>query len=80
MNSEPVVPSHTSRFSKTEGFADSPDPRVAGLVSVSAVQRKEISLRAFSMWEEAGRPDDRSLAHWLAAEAEILHRPLTSGS
>jgi hypothetical protein len=38
-------------------------------------QREEINHRAYAMWEQTGRPDSRELAHWLAAEAEILHRP-----
>ncbi len=32
----------------------------------------EISFRAYSMWECAGRPPDRDLSHWLAAEVEVL--------
>jgi len=27
--------------------------------------------RAYAIWEREGRPDGRSLAHWLKAEAEI---------
>ena len=27
--------------------------------------------RAYAIWEGEGRPDGRSLAHWLKAEAEI---------
>jgi Protein of unknown function (DUF2934) len=27
--------------------------------------------RAFAIWEEEGRPEGKSVAHWLRAEAEI---------
>ena len=27
--------------------------------------------RAYALWEQDGRPDGRSLAHWSQAEAEI---------
>jgi hypothetical protein len=27
--------------------------------------------RAYAIWEQEGRPDGRSLAHWLKAKAEI---------
>jgi Protein of unknown function (DUF2934) len=28
--------------------------------------------RAFAIWEEEGRPEGKSVAHWLRAEAEII--------
>jgi hypothetical protein len=28
--------------------------------------------RAFAIWEEEGRPDGKSVANWLRAEAEII--------
>lgn len=31
----------------------------------------KISERAFTLWEQAGRPDGCDVDHWLAAEAEI---------
>jgi hypothetical protein len=31
--------------------------------------------RAYAIWEREGRPDGRSLAHWLKAEAEIGSAP-----
>jgi hypothetical protein len=30
-----------------------------------------IRVRAYAIWEQEGRPDSGSLAHWLKAEAEI---------
>lgn len=79
MNPNDVTPSNSSRFSETKGFADVADPRVAGLVAVSSTQRTEIQSRAYAMWEQAGYPEKRELAHWLAAEAEILHRTQAAG-
>ncbi len=36
------------------------------------VQREQmIRERAYALWEKEGRPDGRSVAHWLQAEAEI---------
>ena len=32
---------------------------------------REIRLRAYQIWEAAGRPDGRALNHWLAAEAQL---------
>jgi hypothetical protein len=31
-----------------------------------------ISERAFAIWEEEGRPEGKSVVHWLRAEAEII--------
>jgi Protein of unknown function (DUF2934) len=31
-----------------------------------------IKERAFAIWEEEGRPEGKSVAHWLRAEAEII--------
>ncbi|MBU6296782.1 MAG: DUF2934 domain-containing protein [Alphaproteobacteria bacterium] len=33
---------------------------------------KQIELRAYAIWEEAGRPHGRADEHWAQAEAEIL--------
>jgi hypothetical protein len=35
--------------------------------------KREVAIceRAYAIWEREGRPDGRSLAHWLKAEAEI---------
>jgi hypothetical protein len=30
-----------------------------------------IRQRAYAIWEQEGRPDGKSLAHWLQAETEI---------
>jgi len=34
-------------------------------------EQASISERAFAIWEEEGRPEGASVAHWLRAEAEI---------
>jgi len=31
----------------------------------------EIAVRAYQVWEAAGRPHDRAVEHWLAAEAQL---------
>ena len=33
---------------------------------------EEIRHRAYSIWECAGRPANREVAHWLEAEAEVM--------
>jgi hypothetical protein len=33
--------------------------------------RQTIRERAYAIWEQEGRPEDRSLPHWLQAGAEI---------
>jgi Protein of unknown function (DUF2934) len=33
----------------------------------------DIAVRAYHLWEEAGRPDNSSLHFWLIAEFELLH-------
>lgn len=32
--------------------------------------QERIRIRAYSLWEQAGRPDGTALAHWLEAERE----------
>lgn len=34
-------------------------------------RHEEIALRAYRIWEDAGRPDGQELEHWTAAEAEL---------
>ncbi len=34
-------------------------------------QQQAIRERAYALWEQDGRPQDRSLAHWFKAEADI---------
>jgi hypothetical protein len=34
--------------------------------------------RAFAIWEEEGRPEGKSVAHWLRAEAEIRTNKFSS--
>jgi hypothetical protein len=44
------------------------------LQSVKGVDVTErIRLRAYSIWEREGNPDNRHEDHWLQAEGEILH-------
>ena len=40
-----------------------------------AEREDEIRARAYAIWEQEGRPEDRSLDHWLRAEAEIPADP-----
>lgn len=44
----------------------------AGFATSERCAHAEISHRAHSIWESAGRPDNCQLAHWLEAEAEVL--------
>lgn len=37
----------------------------------------KIRIRAYQLWEEAGRPHGRELEHWFAAEREVAGRPAT---
>lgn len=37
--------------------------------------REEILHRAYAMWQSEGQPENRTLEHWLAAEAEVIVRP-----
>ena len=34
-------------------------------------QEQAIRERAYALWEQDGRPEGRSLAHWFKAEAEL---------
>ena len=35
------------------------------------VREEAIRERAYAIWEQDGRPEGRSLAHWSQAEAEV---------
>jgi len=37
-------------------------------------QRRQITARAYELWEQAGRPAGKDLAFWLEAEREISAR------
>jgi hypothetical protein len=39
------------------------------------VQPDEIRIRAYFLWESAGRPTDDEVQFWLAAERELQHTP-----
>ncbi len=41
------------------------------MAKASLRQKRRIQERAYQIWEEAGRPDGKSVEHWLQAEAEI---------
>lgn len=44
-----------------------------GLKSTDRAAREEILHRAYLLWENEGRPENRALAHWLRAEVEMIH-------
>src|SRR3569623_3556640 len=37
-------------------------------------QQFDIERRAYELWEQAGKPDDRAVEFWLAAERELADR------
>ena len=42
---------------------------------------RQLHDRAYRLWEEAGRPPDRALEHWLEAERQISHeKSMSSGT
>ena len=41
-----------------------------GLMARDGREQAIIRERAFAIWEEEGRPEGKSVAHWLRAEAE----------
>ena len=51
---------------------------LAGLKVTDRAAREEILHRAYAIWESEGQPQDRKLANWLEAEAEVL-RDITDG-
>lgn len=42
------------------------------LTNPGGATHEEIRHRAYSIWECAGRPANREVAHWLEAEAEVM--------
>ncbi len=42
---------------------------------MSVTDHDKLSLRAFQIWEAAGRPAGRDLEHWLQAELELSILP-----
>jgi hypothetical protein len=38
---------------------------------MSSMQIRDISERAYAIWESEGRPDGKALIHWLQAEREL---------
>jgi len=50
-----------------------PMPRdCVGLCVTDRAAREKILHRAYSIWETSGRPENRELANWLEAEAQVL--------
>ena len=50
------------------------EPEVVAAISSGdgqSAKEQTIRERAYAIWEEEGRPEDRHLDHWLRAEAEI---------
>jgi hypothetical protein len=43
-----------------------------GLCVTDRAAREEILHRAYSIWENTGRPENHELANWLEAEAQVL--------
>ena len=43
--------------------------------AMSEQREQAIRERAYALWEQDGRPEGRSLAHWSQAEAEIGTEP-----
>lgn len=46
-------------------------PLLLGNGSRSEPDRAEIARRAYSLWEQQGRPQDQDLGLWLQAEAQL---------
>jgi hypothetical protein len=51
-----------------------PQRAFAGLKSSDRAARETILHRAYAIWESEGRPNDRQLAHWLRAEADVMRK------
>ena len=54
---------------------DVSSPTLTGFGGAAAPERAahaEILHRAYTIWECAGRPENRELANWLEAEAEVF--------
>ncbi|MBC7368578.1 MAG: DUF2934 domain-containing protein [Undibacterium sp.] len=53
---------------------DVASPELIGFGGAAAPEQAahaEILHRAYTIWESAGRPENRDLANWLEAEAEV---------
>lgn len=44
----------------------------AGLESTDRAVREDIQHRAYAIWQSEGEPDRRHLAHWFAAEEQVM--------
>lgn len=47
------------------------DTDLEGSMAKKVRHERQIRERAYQIWEREGRPDGKSVAHWLQAEAEI---------
>jgi hypothetical protein len=56
------------------GGAQSAFDALAGLDGSDRAAREQILHRAYAIWEREGHPSDRSLAHWLEAENQLIRK------
>ena len=54
------------------GISITTENPLAGLKVTDRAAREEILHRAYAIWESEGQPQDRKLANWLEAEAEVV--------
>ena len=45
---------------------------IGGVMTRDGREQTIINEQAFAIWEEEGRPEGKSVVHWLRAEAEII--------
>lgn len=45
---------------------------LGGVMTRDGREQTIINEQAFAIWEEEGRPEGKSVVHWLRAEAEII--------
>jgi hypothetical protein len=55
-------------------IASPPLDAFPGMDSADRAPREEILHRAYAIWQSEGQPDNRKLANWLEAEAEVMGR------
>lgn len=55
------------------------DPLLITNGSNDAPTHDEIALRAFSIWEEQGRPHNHDFEHWLQAESQLRQAMVGTG-
>lgn len=67
--SKPDAPPVNGRASNPSSFVYD---TFAGLESTDRAAREEIQHRAYAIWQGEGEPNSRDLAHWFAAEAQVM--------